>query len=353
LPRLPPAAIILANETKDKTWKFTGNSNSKKTSLRRSQTVRYRSQPAGVVFDIGYNAKGSGDIRLKRLYYGTKKPEGGVPGAAVVSSLKRMIPNNYALSLTNASYVPAPTHERRLARALLPDKYDIYSGLKPTLSQKWPELRGIKKITGAILTNTPLNEAEVRKLLPENYSMYAGQLAAATGKKYNMSQLYNLLNDTGLVKRARVEFIVNRKFKKQWAGNNAESSNSNNNPEKKHVNIHMFAFPNNNENLYVWERPVPQPVNYVTFHSKRNANAVIRKLSNQNFQTSNNGKTLRFHKANTTVKNRIIDALNRTGRYNKNDDDSLVWIENGNRSIPLHRDTLRFHRKGVAQKLYY
>ena len=352
LPRKPPEAIILANDKEGKNWIFWGNPDSKKASLGKRQTVRYRSEPDGVVFDIRYNASGPGDITLQKMYYNTPKPTGGVPASAVVSSLKRMIPNNHSLRVTNASFVPAPTRKRPLARALLPDNYDVYKGMKPTISESCPELRGIKKITGAILTNTPLNEPQVRKLLPEKFSIHAGKLAAATGKKYNTSQLYNVLQDTGLLNYARVSSIKNRKFKKQY--NAAENSNCNNNPESKHVNIHMFTFPNNNENLYVWERPVPQPVNYVTFHSKRNANAVIRNLGkNQNFETSNNGKTLRFRKANTTVKNRIVDALNRTGRYNKNDLDSLNWIENSSRRVPLGRDTLRFHRKGVAKKLYY
>ena len=351
LPRKPPAAIILVNDTKGKNWTFWGNSASKKASQGQSQTVRYRSQPAGVVFDIRYNAKGPGDIRLQKMYYNTAKPEGGVPASAVVSSLKRMIPKNHSFSLTNASFVPAPTRERRLPRALLPDNYDVYKGLKPTISESCPKLRGIKQITGAILTNTPLNEPQVRKLLPETFSIHAGKLAAATGKKYNMSQLYNVLESTGLLNYARVWCVKNRKFRKQCI-ENSENSNCNQNPESKHVNIHMFPFPNNNENLYVWERPVPKPVNYVTFYSKRNANAVIRELRNQNFQTSKNGKTLRFHKANTTVKNRIINILNRTGRYNKNDFDSQNWIQNNQRSVPLNRDTLRFYRKGVAKKLW-
>jgi len=216
LPNLPPGAMFFTNG-KNKTWKFTGHPNSKKTLLGREQKVQYVSEPAGVVFEIKYNAKGSGNIHLGSLYYGSEKPEGGVPAGAVVSSLKRMTnqeSRKRTFDLRNLSYVPAPTHNRRVPRLLLPNSYDIYSELEPTHEEVWPGLRKIKQITGAILTNVSLNKSVVQQLLPNELSKHAAKLAAATGKKYTLSQLYNILKETELLNYANNKGL-NRAYKKQ------------------------------------------------------------------------------------------------------------------------------------------
>tara|TARA_Y100001935_G_scaffold128616_1_gene106627 strand:- start:8694 stop:9587 length:894 start_codon:yes stop_codon:yes gene_type:complete len=207
LPPLPPRAFVFKDHKKDKTWKFTGK--------KKGKNVEYVSDDgADVKFEIEYNANGPVEIYLAQLYLSKNKPNEGIPAAAVISALKRMVPETKLklLWVANYSKVPIPSELVHVPRELLPpNKYDIYNGFTPTKGNTWPYLKDLQQITAAILSNThKLKESEVRQLLnpllkdrldDEQFAAKLQRLvtAASMGKGYNMSALSKLLSDTNLL----------------------------------------------------------------------------------------------------------------------------------------------------------
>tara|TARA_Y100001937_G_scaffold126946_1_gene197615 strand:- start:824 stop:1786 length:963 start_codon:yes stop_codon:yes gene_type:complete len=124
------------------------------------------------------------------------------------------------------------------------------------------------------------------------------------------------------------------KISKRLAANSPSSSNINN---RKSVNIYIRETRNG-------ARPNGQ-VDYVTFPSKRDANAVAEALRNQKFTISNYGKKFTFrnntgaHSANNDVFKRIENALHSTGRYNKTNQFSreISKVIESNNTIPKNK----------------
>lgn len=196
LPRRPPATISLVNTDRKQIWKFAGRPDARKTHQGEDQTVKFANESGGVIFSITYDKNGARDVFLNSLYYGQPKQKGGVPARAVVNTLKRM-ETRQGLGLRNASFVPIPGTSKTVARAILPARFDLYTGLKPDPGSL-PELAGIRTVTNALLRGEKLKRSRVDTLLPGAAANARRKIANASGKAHTMEALHNLLHPMGM-----------------------------------------------------------------------------------------------------------------------------------------------------------
>ena len=218
-----------------RTWSFTRISNNNNSPRRdQYQSAKYKNVDERIKFNIDYHKNTrsgiyeAGNIHLENLYHEKEKPERGIPARAIVSALKRMTPMGKKFYLTNASFIPVGPN-KRIPRTILSKNYNLYPGLTPT-AEELSVLKGIRKITAAILGNKSLSDEEVKTLLHTDYVKFAPTLAKATGKKYTLSELYNLMRGVRGVQGILVWSNIH--FRRAFTKENKNNKNKNKNKNK-------------------------------------------------------------------------------------------------------------------------